>query len=116
MFRGRFPCAHPCMADTPVPPALAAHAFKPGKSGNPLGRPKGAKGFAKRAREALFEPGAADGESAFEKLCEVARSPFHDHWPHAIKLLVGRAFGKELSLVELTGKDGSPLFGQLTDE
>lgn len=90
--------------------------FKPGKSGNPLGRPKGAKGFAKRAREALFAVGPEHSETAFETICKVARNDGHQHWPHAIKLLVGRAFGKELSLVELTGKDGAPLFGQLTDE
>lgn len=81
-----------------------------------LGRPKGAKGFARLCRDALHDPDPQTKKVAFEVLCKVARDDAHPNYGTAIKIMVGRAYGKELSLVELTGKDGAPLFGQQTDE
>jgi hypothetical protein len=54
------------------------HQFRPGQSGNPSGRPKGARNFKSELREELGElVTIRDGEREIQVGVEQERGPFH---------------------------------------
>lgn len=61
------------------------HRFQPGQSGNPKGRPKGARGFKTELRAALDAPVRLTGSGGMRSITTQAA---------AIKRLVERAVGK----------------------
>lgn len=84
----------------PTSPQLAPHRFKPGQSGNPLGRPKGFAGVAK-----LILRETNDGEELVKFALETLRNThqnrsFDERWA-ALQWLADRAIGKPVAMVEL---------------
>ena len=76
--------------------------FKPGQTGNPGGRPKGAVGFRERCREFMTEDG-------WPILAEMANNPKGKDRFKAIELILGYAWGKPKQGVELTGEEGDAI-------
>lgn len=80
--------------------------WKKGQSGNPSGKPKGAKEFAVRIREATN-----NGEDLIAKALEIMNNPKEraSDQLSALKWLANYAFGKPLETVDLTS-DGKSKF------
>lgn len=75
--------------------------FKPGKSGNPGGRPKEAAEVKALAQEY--------GAEAIDKLVALLRGEDDRVAKAAADSLLDRGFGKPGQAVEMTGADGGPL-------
>ena len=78
--------------------------FKPGTSGNPGGRPKGAAGFAERIRQATKE-----GQDLMAWALAIARNPKAKDRMAAIKWLGDRGWGTAPQEITITGPEGGPV-------
>lgn len=87
--------------------ALERNKWKPGQSGNPLGRPRGVKGLAERVRKST-----SDGKELIEKALLILRNEYPGvkskmadiRW--AIDFLTDRGFGKPIETHKHEGGDG----------
>jgi len=84
--------------------------FKEGMSGNPAGKPIGARGFTTKVREALEK--IADGqnytyEEAFIKA--ILKKAIIDRDVGMMRTVWEQLDGKPIQRTELTGKDGEPI-------
>lgn len=84
-------------------PALPAHLrddlkWKPGQSGNPAGRPKGARSI---LQEQFFKALQKDFEQNGETVLEVMRAEKPNEYARMVASLMSK---------EVTGEDGAPLF------
>lgn len=79
------------------------HAFKPGQSGNPNGRPKVPKEFRELAK--------ANSTKALEIIIEIMKDPKSKPGDRlrAAEMIMDRAWGKPKQGLELTGEDGGPI-------
>jgi hypothetical protein len=82
-------------------------AWKPGQSGNPGGRPKELREVAALAREHSAE--------AIERLAYWMRSDDSRASVAASEKLLDRAWGKAQQAVEVSGPEGAPLQGDVTE-
>lgn len=83
------------------------HAWKPGQSGNPGGRPKKSRELEELIREALTMP---DGRNkAVERLLGIMAEGEDKDSIAAAKLLKAYGYGNPRQQVEVTGEDGGPL-------
>ena len=78
--------------------------FKPGQSGNPSGRPKGAAGFAERIRQATKE-----GQDLMAWALAIAGNPKAKDRMAAIKWLGDRGWGTAPQEITITGPEGGPV-------
>lgn len=85
------------MADNTAPKQLEPHVFKPGQSGNPAGRPKGARS---KLGEAFLKELLADWEEHGAK----AIIDMRDEKPGDYVKVVASLLPKEIS-----GADGEPI-------
>jgi hypothetical protein len=79
-----------------------AGGFKPGRSGNPDGRPKVAAEFRQRARKAV------DDHVIAAWIAEVEAQG--EHWVKCSELLAAYGYGKPTQPMEHSGPDGAPAF------
>ena len=91
----------------PLPEGFKKNFWKAGKSGNPSGRPKGAKGLAK-----LIQKETKDGKELVEAMRLIAqgkkykrRTPSLRDIIEALKWLADRGYGKALQSIEVSGGD-----------
>jgi hypothetical protein len=109
----------------PKPENVEPHKFKPGQSGNPAGKPKGAKRVSTVLKELLekLAPGAVVDAKFVAEFCKgrkrvtnadaaAARLLYEalvKGEPWAMKELIDRTEGKATQPVELGGAEGGPL-------
>lgn len=84
--------------------------FTKGKSGNPSGRPKAAKGL----RDYLKKQYGEDGRKLAEKLKALSESRNPRVAMAATELLLAYLAGKPVSQHEVSGEDGAALGFQIT--
>lgn len=84
--------------------AQSKTSFQPGKSGNPGGRPSGARKLLSEVLDDVFKPDRR--KKVIEKLITDAESGNHD----ARTLLLAYTYGRPTEYKEITGADGTPLF------
>src|SRR5207253_1594274 len=93
----------------PIPPHLAAHAFKPGQSGNPGGRPKGRTVSAILLEVLGRDAGKGNGRTVADVLAEVIVKEALGGDFRFAKEVLERTEGKVTDKVEHTGEGGSPI-------
>ena len=84
--------------------ARSKTTFQPGVSGNPGGRPSGARKLLSEVLDDVFKPDRR--KKVIEKLITDAESGNHD----ARTLLLAYTYGRPTEYKEVTGADGEPLF------
>ena len=75
--------------------------FKKGTSGNPGGRPQGLAFF--------IRENTKDGKELAEIMLQIARDPNHRERVKTIEWLADRGFGRSVTTLEISGKDGGPI-------
>ena len=105
--------------------------FKKGQSGNPAGKPKGARNISKVLKDilnAVFlddngnpekNPFDIDGANLTvqERMhLEMMRAAYKDRDVSAYNAVMDRAFGKVTNKTELTGADGAPIPVKIVDD
>ena len=89
----------------PTPPVK--HQFKPGRSGNPKGRPKKLPRLDDLLSEIMGEE--KDGMTAAEAILKRLRQMATQGNIKAAEMLLDRSYGKAKQPVEITGKDGAAI-------
>lgn len=88
--------------------ARSTTTFKPGQSGNPGGRPSGARQALNELLDDVFKP--ARRRKVLEKLISDAESGNHD----ARTLLLAYAYGRPTEYKEVSGPDGAAIPLEIT--
>jgi hypothetical protein len=98
---------------------LKVGMFKPGQSGNPKGRPRGARDYITVFREAITKLADQNGAtlSEFEeKLLQVGFRKALSGDARFYQDVLDRSYGKAVQRTEITGLDGKDLFDGEQDE